>query len=215
MNQQPIPNSFEEPADVLGRNHPLVEQLGSVGGLVSLASVSALLRVGPVDGVGALRRVLRRYQNEVLWPVELPAIQRAHRHASRNQLRELLRFDRQLGEEPTLRQIGEPSRRVGRLQLRRLRPLRDVRFVQRYHAAVEAEQAHAWHTLVYGVTMWLFYLPLHQGLQGYARQVTRGFIRAAGARLRLTERECQCLFQEAGDDFSRRFVSERATFATV
>jgi urease accessory protein UreF len=89
------------------------------------------------------------------------------------------------------------SRRVGQAQLRKLRPLRDERIVQRYLHAVETDQAHGWHTLVYGLTLALYSLPLRQGLVGYARQVTRGFIHSAARSLRLSEKECRALLNES------------------
>ena len=49
-------------------------------------------------------------------------------------------------------------------------PLRDERVVQRYLAAVESGEAHGWHTLVYGLTLVVYSLPLRQGLLGYAHQ---------------------------------------------
>jgi urease accessory protein UreF len=57
-------------------------------------------------------------------------------------------------------------------------------------------KAHGWHTLVYGLTLALYSLPLRQGLLGYAHQTTRGFIHAAARSLRLTEADCRALFEE-------------------
>jgi urease accessory protein UreF len=68
--------------------------------------------------------------------------------------------------------------------------------VQRYLSAVESGQAHGWHTLVYGMTLVLYSLPLRQGLLGYAHQTTRGFIHAAARGLQLKEAECRDLFDE-------------------
>jgi urease accessory protein UreF len=68
--------------------------------------------------------------------------------------------------------------------------------VQRYLRAVEAGLAHGWHTLVYGLTLEIYSLPLRQGLLGYGHQVTRGFIYGAARSLRLSERDCRELFDE-------------------
>ena len=197
MMLQPTTEVFVEPAEWLGNCHPLVELLGSARGLMPLAALSGTLRAGPVNNPGALRHLLRRYHTEILLPVELPAIRRAFQHATRNQLRELLRFDGQLAEEPALGEFAKASQRLGQSQLRKMRPLRDVRLVQRYLAAADRGEAHGWHTLVYGVTMAVFFLPLHPGLLGYARQTTRGFINAAAWSLRLSERDCSGCFEGA------------------
>jgi len=189
MISQPTPVVFVEPAVWLGGCHPLVEQLGSAGALAELGSGACALRREPVRDLPAFRRFLHDYQQRVLLPVELPAIHRAWQHASTNQLRELLALDRRMAREPRLKPLAEASQRVGQGRLRQFRALHDVRLVQRYLDALDRGDAHAWHTLVYGVTMWLFSLPLRPGLLGYGRQVTRGFIRAAAGPLRLTESE--------------------------
>ena len=93
-----------------------------------------------------------------------------------------------------LQNFAAASRLVGHTQLQRLRPLRDQRLVQRYLAAVELNEANGWHTLVYGVTLAVYSLPLRQGLFGYAQQTTRGFIQAAARPLKLAEAEADSLF---------------------
>jgi len=68
--------------------------------------------------------------------------------------------------------------------------------VQRYLGAVEAGVAHGWHTLVYGLTLEIYSLPLRQGLLGYAQQTTRSFIYSGARMLHLSERQCRELFDE-------------------
>jgi len=80
--------------------------------------------------------------------------------------------------------------------LQKLRPLRDERLLQRYLHAVETGEANGWHTLVYGLPLALYSLPLRQGLLGYAQQTMRGFIHAAARSLKLTEADCGALFEE-------------------
>jgi urease accessory protein UreF len=188
--------ALEDAAEWLGDWHPLAEQLGSADGLVALSSTSALLRLPPVHGRPGLRRLLRAYQQEILLPLELPAIQAAQGHTARNELRELVALDQELGREPLLHSFSGASRRVGRAQLQKLRPLRDQRMAKRYLAAVEAGTANGWHTLVYGLTLDIYSLPSRQGLLGYAQQTTRGFIYSAARSLRLSERACRELFDE-------------------
>jgi urease accessory protein UreF len=186
--------ALSDAAEWLGDWHPLAEQLGSAEGLVALGSVSATLRLAPVHNLPTLRQFLRSYQTQILLPFELPAIQCAHGHASRHEVRELIAFDRSLADQPLLRPFAPASRRVGQYQLRKLRPLRDQRVVQRYLQAVEERRASAWHTLVYGLTLAVYSLPLRQGLLGYAHQTTRGFIYSAARTLALSERQCRALF---------------------
>lgn len=188
--------ALSDPAEWLGDWHPLAEQLGSAEGLVTLGSASALLRLAPVHHLASLRRFLKQYQARVLLPFEVPSIQAAHGHAMLNELRELIALDGQLASEPLLLPFAAASRRVGQAQLQKLRPLRDQRLVQRYLQAVEQGQAYGWHTLVYGVTLALYSLPLRQGLLGYAHQTTRSFIYSAARSLQLSEHQCRALFDE-------------------
>ncbi len=189
-----------DPAEWLGAWHPLAEQLGSADGLLELGSVSTLLRLTPVRNLASFLHFLKKYQSEVLVPLELPAIQSAYGHAARHEVRELIALDGRLAGEPLLLNFADASRRVGQNQLRKLRPLRDERLLQRYLEAVEAGHAHGWHTLVYGVTMAVYSLPLRQGLLGYAQQVMRGFIYSAAGTLRLSEKDCRSLFDRMCED---------------
>ncbi|HEV2392753.1 MAG TPA: urease accessory UreF family protein [Verrucomicrobiae bacterium] len=190
--------ALSDAAEWLGDWHPLAEQLGSADGLLALGSVSASLRLSPVRDLRSLRAFLRQYQRQLLFPVELPSIQAAHGHTARKELRELVALDRQLCEEPRLRDFAGASRRVGSSQLQKLRPLRDQRMVQRYLQAVSTGAAQGWHTLVYGLTLEVYSLPLRQGLLGYAHQTTRGFLYSASRSLGLSERQCRALFDELG-----------------
>src|SRR3954447_12648506 len=134
--------ALSDPTEWLGNWHPLAEQLGSADGLVELSSVSSLLNVRPVRDLASLKKFLRNYQTQILLPLELPAIEAAHGHASRNELRELVALDQQLAGKQKLQQFAAPSRRVGQAQMQKLRPLRDQRVVQRYLNAIETGTAH-------------------------------------------------------------------------
>jgi len=186
--------ALSDAAEWLGDWHPLAEQLGSAAGLVTLGSVSVSLCLAPVHSLPTLREFLHNYQSQILLPFELPAIQCAHGHAARQEVRELVGFDRHLAKEHLLQAFASASHRVGQYQLRKLRPLRDQRVVQRYLNAVEGGQASGWHTLVYGLTLAVYSLPLRQGLLGYAHQTTRGFIYSAARMLNLSEHQCRALF---------------------
>jgi urease accessory protein UreF len=203
--------ALSDAAEWLGDWHPLAEQLGSTEGLATLASVSASLHLAPVHNLPSLRQFLRDYQSQVLLPCELPAIQSAQGHAARHEVRELIALDCRLAGEPLLQVFTSASRRVGQSQLRKLRPLRDQRVVQRYLQAVENGEAEGWHTMVYGLTLAVYSLPLRQGLLGYAHQTTRGFIYSAARMLQLSEHQCRALFDtlcadlpEAVEDLLRR-----------
>ncbi|HEX4644703.1 MAG TPA: urease accessory UreF family protein, partial [Verrucomicrobiae bacterium] len=154
------------------------------------------LHVHEVKSLPALRNFLEEYHAKILVPLELPAIQHAFFHSSRNELRELIALDQRLAGEPRLHNFAAASRRVGQGQLQRLRPLRDLRIVQRYLAAVDSGEAHGWHTLVYGLTLAVYSLPLRQGLLGYAHQTTRGFIHSAGRSLKFSEKDSRNLLRE-------------------
>lgn len=185
-----------EPAELLGDWHPLVSQLGSTEGLVEFAAVAQRLRVGAIEHEAGLCEFLRRYTRDLLLPAELPAIQRAFGHASRNELRELIAFDREQALCSALRDFTSASRRVGQEQLRRLKPLRDQRFIQRYLLAVDEGRAEAWHTLVYGVTLAVYSLPLRQGLLHYGAETLRGFAQLACRSVSISERVLRQMLEE-------------------
>jgi urease accessory protein UreF len=199
MSNQPQP----ETSELLGDWHPLVEQLGSSEGLVSLSTASHALRLKNVNSTASLLQFLEAYQAQILIPYELPAIQRAFRHASRNEARELVAFDAEVGQEQVLRPFFPASRRVGQAQIRRLRPLRDHRFVQRYLRSVESGLAQGWHTLVYGVTLSVYSLPILQGLVSYERQTLLGFIHAVSRALNLSEAGCRDLIDQLSPTLPR------------
>jgi len=185
---------------LLGECHPLLVQLGSADGLFSLSSVAGVLCLPEVDCLRALETFLERYQSQVLLPLELPAIYRAHGHASRNEIRELLALDLEIAGHSKHQALASASRRVGRSQLQRLRPLRDARVVRRYLQAVEQDRAQAWHTLVYGVTLAVYSLPVRQGLLSYARQTLGGFIHSAARPLHLSAADCGGLIEGLGTE---------------
>ena len=193
--------TLNDATEWLGDWHPLAEQLGSADGLVALGSASVWLRLAPVHDFRSLEHFLRIYQARVLFPFELPAILAAQDHTARRELRELVALDQSLAGAPILRDMASASRRIGRSQLRKLRPLRDHRVVQRYLRAVESGRAYGWHTLVYGLTLEVYSLPLRQGLLGYAHQTTRGFIYSAARSMRLSERQCRGLFDRLSGSF--------------
>ena len=185
-----------ESTELLGDWHPLVQQLGSAEGLVALSTASHSLHLSNVDSVPSLLRFLEAYQSQVLIPFELPAIQRAFRHASRNETRELIAFDQQLATETALKPFANASRRVGQAQLKRLRPLRDHRLLQRYLRAVDDGLANGWHTLVYGLTLSVYSLPVLQGLNSYEKQTLLGFMHAVSRTLKLSENDCRTLLEQ-------------------
>ncbi len=184
------------PAELLGDAHPLLERLGAVepSALATASAVSVSFQ--QVRDLASLRRFLTGYCGQILVPIELPAIARARQHAAVGELRELVALDQQLVREEAIRIFAQASYRVGQRQLSKLRPLRDQRVVQRYLAAIEAGQACGWHTLVYGVSLAMFSLPLRQGLQGYSEQTLRGFVGSAARSLKLSEAECDALLDE-------------------
>jgi urease accessory protein UreF len=137
-------------------------------------------RAGVFHAPPAVGQFLEDYLVRLLFPCELPAIVAACGHARRGELRELLAQDQRLAGPLHSTPFAAPSRRMGWLQLSRLRPLRDDRFVQRYLAAVESGQAHGWHTVVYGVTLAVFSLPLRQGLLFYSQETLSALASAAG-----------------------------------
>jgi len=161
--------------------------LNQIGHSSDAGFVSELPSFREVADLASLKDFLQRYSLDYLFPLELPAVCKAYLHASRYECRELVALDQQLGRVPALQRFAAASTQVGRTHLLDMRPLRENRFVQRYLAALEAGEAQAWHTLVYGISLHVYSVPLRQGLLSYTHLVIDGFAQAAAGRLALEE----------------------------
>lgn len=164
--------------ELAGDAAPLSEALGSPEALASLASLAELVDGPRPDTLTAVEALLGRYRGCLLGPVELPAIRDAYGHAARGEVRELLALDQSLARHFGKSAFAEASRRAGRLQLRRLRPVRD-RTLQRYLTAVERGDAHGWHVIVYGLLLARYAFPLRQGLAHYATKTQHSLVHSA------------------------------------
>jgi urease accessory protein UreF len=176
-----------------GELRGLLEQLGATDENFAFTGVFPELR--EVNTTAALQKFLSDYQKQVLIPVELLAIHRAYNHTLRNECRELVALDKELSSEPRLEKFTTASKRVGNIHLRRFRPMRE-RFVQRYLHAVDTGEANGWHTLVYGMSIAVYSLPLRQGLNFYAEQVLKGFAFTAALTHRLPKEACDDLWRQ-------------------
>ena len=183
MSEQIHP-AFEAANDSVDAR-PLTEQLGSADELTTLSSIACSHQLTKVHSIGTLREFLVRYREQALGPLEFRQIYAAYNLATQNHFRELLALDAQLAHDPTLQEFQLASRHVGKRQLNRLRAMKDLRLVQRYREAVNEGSAYGWHTLVYGIILSTYSLPLRQGLLHYGRQTLGGFIGSATRSLDL------------------------------
>jgi urease accessory protein UreF len=168
--------TMAEATECLGEYPSLLTAIGPGADEAAGIAAPATMWRERLDSPEALAGFLARYQSEILVPVELPAILRAHGHTQRNEGRELIAFDGELILDQRLKDFAAASRRVGRSQLRRLRPVKHNRVVQRYLAASDESLVHNWHTIVFGMTLALYSLPLRQGLVHYAEKTLAGFV---------------------------------------
>jgi urease accessory protein UreF len=178
------------------------ELLHAVGTAEALPGLSAVLagRQKCLAGVDGLRTFLSGYVHEILLPVELPTVLSAWEAAEEGHLRDLMRLDLRLCADPRLEPFRAASCAVGRRQLNKLRPLRDQRFVQRYRQAMETGEAAAWHTIVYGIVLALYSLPLRDGLQHLALQTMAGFALNAAPEFGLRLNDCRDCLQDVAAD---------------
>ena len=163
---------------LLGDFSALLQQLG-VRGILPACAPPLAPPPAPITDLPALQIFLDTYFAQILLPLELPVIAEACGRVRLGEARELIALDRQLDGEARLAPFASASRKIGVLQLQRLKPLRDERTVQRYLCAVESGRAGGWHTLVYGLTLAVYSFPLRQGLLHYARETLAGLTRAA------------------------------------
>jgi urease accessory protein UreF len=179
-----------------GDARELAQRLGSPEDLEGLGSALAAPKSAAVDDLVSLRHFLRTYVTSVLIPVELPLVYQGFAHASRGAIAELMALDKAHVPGGLAEDLAEASQKVGRGHLRRMRPLRGERRVQRYWRGVQRGEAHAWHTIVYGLVLAVYALPLRQGLLSFGNQTVRGFIGSARSRLVLDAAECEGLASE-------------------
>jgi urease accessory protein UreF len=186
---QPERNDLSEAADL----RALEEQLGSPDEATAIGSeafASALLNVRTPE---QFRDFLTQFQAKTMAQEELPTILRAYNHARRNEAREIVALDRSLENTFPNEALANASERVGRNQLRKMRGLKTERVVTRYWEAVYKKEAFGWHTVVFGVVLAVYSIPLRQGLNHYGQQTIRGFLEAGAASLRLRAPEVSAL----------------------
>jgi urease accessory protein UreF len=166
---------------------PLTEQLGSADELTTLSPIACSHQLTKIHSLGSLQEFLIHYRDTALGPLEFRHIYAGYNLTSQNHLRELLALDLEISKNPAIEALQLASRHVGKRQLNRLRAMKDLRLVQRYREAVNEGKAFGWHTLVYGVVLSTYSLPLRQGLLHYGRQTLGGFIGSATRTLDLPE----------------------------
>jgi urease accessory protein UreF len=183
MNAAAAPSPAAAPRAAAAEAALLVSRLGDAGEALSAAGLAAALALPALAGREELPAFLATFRERLLLGVELPAVYRAAGHAAAGEARELVALDAALAPRFPRGAFAAASRRVGRHQLRRLHPLRDVRVVRRYLAAVEAGAAPGHHVVVFGLVVGVFMLPPRPALAHYAL-VTHGTLaRLAGAPL--------------------------------
>lgn len=178
------------PAGECENPHALAERLGSAQELTSLSHSAYTHQLTKIHSLPALREMLTRYRDEILAPQELRCIYQAAEYANQNHLKELLALDKDLARSEQVQEFQLASREVGKRQLNRMRPMKDLRVLQRYRDAVNEGDACGWHTLVYGLVLSAYSIPVRQGLLHYARQTLGGFIQSAARPLDLSEEAC-------------------------
>lgn len=195
MDPAPHPAPPASSESLAGEVSPLAQAMGTPAGLASLSALAELVDAPRPQSLGAVRTFLAKFRDRLLIPVELPAIRDAYHHARRGEVRELIALDRRLSAGYGRCAFAEASRHVGRLQLRRLRPLRD-RTARRYLEAVESGEATGWHVVVFGLLLALFSMPLRQALGHYALRTQLSLLDSATLGLPASAPEREALREE-------------------
>ncbi len=192
---QPREASYSDAADW----RALEEQLGSPEEAAGDSPSAFASAVTHIRSAAQLREFVAQFQTGALAAQELPAILRAHEHARRGEARELIALDRSLAGGFPNEALARASERVGRNQLRRMRALKTERVVTRYWDAVQAQQANGWHTIVFGVILAVYAIPLRQGLNHYGARTINGFLEAGAASLKLRIEEVHAMRASLGE----------------
>lgn len=152
-------------------------------------TLEGLFQERPIRDAASLLIVLSAVLSEQVVRVDLPAIRWAFEAAARNDSRGLVKLDALLSSLAAPKALREASLRAGCQQLSKLQPIRGHRFLARYSAAVEAGEAVGHDPVVYGMYLFLFSIPLREGLLNYAYQMARGLVRAAARSLVLDDEQ--------------------------
>ncbi len=181
-----------------GGQHPYAAQLDALEGVLCVDSISRALGTARVGTPLELSVLLERYRVTLLEPVELPAVAAAHRHATRGEAQELIALDKALADtHPEWLQLAPASQRFGTDHLKRLRPLRDERVVQRFLDAVREGRAPANHPVVFGLMMAVFSIAPRQGLADYAQSALEAVVTTAAGKLKLTQADRDTLIDRS------------------
>jgi urease accessory protein UreF len=194
MSEQSHP-AFEAASETVD-TRALAQQLGSAEELTSLSPHAFSHHLTRIHSLPALRDFLFEYKERTLALSEFQHIYAAWSHASKNELRELIELDNSIAVDPNWKPFMTSSHNVGKRQLNKMRLLKDDRLIQRYRKAVLEGRAYAWHTVVYGIILATYSIPLRQGLLHYGRKTLAGFIDSAARSLDLTEQSCSQLHTE-------------------
>jgi len=207
---EPTPERVAE--EFLGEVRLMTSALGAgmPEGAVAVAPVFS--GPGAIRTVPAFREFRDRYLQSWMLPQEWPAILAAGELVGRGAAQELIAADRVWGERMTEAErvnVGwlgtgwkQASCRVGQRQLRRLRPLRDLRVVQRYLLAVDDGKAFGWHPFAFGVVMAAYHLPWRSGLLHFARQTMAGFLGGTPLAAQLPDTAQVALLAEADPELA-------------
>jgi urease accessory protein UreF len=162
-------------------------QLGSVETVIHLANAERLVDFQQIIDLPSLEKFLIAYRDRILVAIELPSILAAYNLTIKQHALELIALDKEISLSMPSDLFSEASARVGRAQLKRLKPLRDSRLIQKYLQALASGRAKAWHTLVYGMSLATYSIPIIQGLQNYCHQTLTSFAQAGIQKMKLPE----------------------------
>ena len=176
------------------RQHPYEAQLDALESILCSTTLTQALGAAPLHSATELGLLLERYRTNVLEPIELPAIARAHREATHGRALELIELDQQFaGQHPEWLLLTPASTRIGQDYLNRLRPLQDERTVQRLIEAVRFGRTPGHHLTVFGLTMAVFSIAQRQGLAEYAQYALEAVVATAAGKLKLTQADRDAL----------------------
>ena len=143
-----------------------------------------------------LRAFLTRYEQDILRPIELPAVHSAYWFANRGQFKELMALDAELSANGVLAPFAEVSLAVGREHLRMLKPMYDQRMMQRFRKCVISGEARGWNPVVFGIFLSIHSVPVREGLVQFGKQLWSGLVNGAKQDHHLEEEDCSMLLGE-------------------
>lgn len=156
-----------------------------------------------IRDIRTLRRFLSTWLEQSIARSDFPIIRWAYESASRNDANALIALDQLASTAPLPPPMRAASIRTGQQRLQTFASLKGHTCVRKYQSAVAAGQAQGHNAVVQGIHLFLFSIPIREGLLSYGYQLLSAFVDAAATSLQLESRQIRPFVEELASSLPR------------